>query len=221
MKRIIATLSALVIIAGGTTAGVIVADGNTEGPTVAADKPVPSRDSERASRNGTRNAISEIEQMAIDKQRAQKAYFLRLKNERLAKEKAAKLAAKKKQEAKVRAIAERQRRSEERARMRSQQNRKRLEYKPPAPRSNNNHTAPGGIAACIRKYESTNNYRALNSSSGASGAYQFMDATWRAVTGLPGKAMNYSPATQDAAFWKLWNGGRGARNWVTAPRCGY
>lgn len=85
----------------------------------------------------------------------------------------------------------------------------------PAPR----HVAPGGIAACIRKYESGDDYTAQNPSSTASGAYQFLDSTWQGVTGLPGRAMNYPPATQDAAFWKLWNNGRGASQWVTAFHC--
>jgi hypothetical protein len=83
------------------------------------------------------------------------------------------------------------------------------------------HRAPGGIAACIRKYESDGNYRAQNGHTSASGAYQFVDGTWHAVTGLSGHAKDYSPATQDAAFYKLWNGGRGAGNWVTAHKCGY
>ena len=83
------------------------------------------------------------------------------------------------------------------------------------------HSAPGGAAACIRKYESGGNYRAQNPSSSASGAYQFLDSTWRAVTGLSGSAKDYSPATQDSAFFKLWNGGAGAGNWTTAHLCGY
>jgi hypothetical protein len=83
------------------------------------------------------------------------------------------------------------------------------------------HSAPGGVAACIRKYESNGNYRAQNPSSSASGAYQFIDSTWRAVTGRSDRAMDAPPAVQDAAFYKLWDGGRGAHHWVTANRCGY
>lgn len=80
---------------------------------------------------------------------------------------------------------------------------------------------PGGVAACIRHYESHNNYRAENNVSSASGAYQFLDSTWHSVTGLPGRAKDYSPAVQDLAFFKLWAGGKGASQWTTAPLCGY
>lgn len=76
-----------------------------------------------------------------------------------------------------------------------------------------------GVAACIRKWESGGNYRAQNPNSTASGAYQFLDSTWQAVTGLSGRAMNYSVATQDRAFTKLWANGAGARQWVTAFHC--
>lgn len=75
------------------------------------------------------------------------------------------------------------------------------------------------IRFCIMQHESHGNYKALNRYSGASGAYQFMDATWHAVTGLSGKAMNYPPAVQDAAFYKLFANGKGARNWTTYSMC--
>lgn len=78
---------------------------------------------------------------------------------------------------------------------------------------------PGGIAACIRKWESGGNYTAQNPSSTASGAYQFLDSTWQHVTGLSGRAMNYPPSTQDSAFYKLWNGGAGSGQWTTAYHC--
>lgn len=99
--------------------------------------------------------------------------------------------------------------------------RKKVRTPVPQPTSTTAHSAPGGIAACIRKYESGGNYQAQNPSSSASGAYQFLDSTWTAVTGLPGSAKNYSPSTQDAAFFELWNNGAGAHNWVTAHLCGY
>lgn len=89
-------------------------------------------------------------------------------------------------------------------------------YRATAPASH-----PGGIAACIRLHESHGNYRAENNTSTASGAYQFLDSTWQSVTGLPGRAMDYPPAVQDRAFYKLWNGGKGANQWVTASLCGY
>ena len=78
---------------------------------------------------------------------------------------------------------------------------------------------PGGAAACIRKWESGNNYQAQNPSSTASGAYQFLDSTWQGVTGLSGRAMNYSPSIQDAAFYKLWANGAGRSQWTTGYHC--
>lgn len=81
------------------------------------------------------------------------------------------------------------------------------------------YTSPSGVASCIRKWESGGNYSAQNPSSTASGAYQFLDSTWRNVTGLSGRAMNYSPAIQDKAFYKLWNNGAGASQWTTSYHC--
>jgi hypothetical protein len=75
------------------------------------------------------------------------------------------------------------------------------------------------IAAHIRRCESGGNYRAQNSHSTASGAYQFINDTWRGVTGLPGSAKDYPPAVQDRAFIKLWAGGRGAHNWDASRHC--
>jgi hypothetical protein len=79
--------------------------------------------------------------------------------------------------------------------------------------------APSGSVAatfaCIRQAESSGNYSAVNSSSGAGGAYQFMPSTWRGLggSGLPQDA---PPAVQDAmalkAFqedgWSPWRGDR-------------
>jgi hypothetical protein len=78
-----------------------------------------------------------------------------------------------------------------------------------------------GIASCIAKYESGGNPRAQNPSSTASGLFQFLDSTWRAVTGLAGRAMDAPVSVQIAAFYKLWNGGRGANQWTTAHKCGW
>ena len=75
------------------------------------------------------------------------------------------------------------------------------------------------VRLCIMRHESGGNPKAHNP-SGASGLYQFMPITFRAVTGLPGNAADYSPAVQTAAFYTLFAGGRGARNWVTAGMCG-
>jgi hypothetical protein len=92
-------------------------------------------------------------------------------------------------------------------------------YKKKVTTSTKKHRAPGGIAACIRKYESGGNYRAQNPTSTASGAYQFINSTWRAITGRSDRAKDAPPSVQDAAFWKLWDGGRGASHWVTAKFC--
>jgi hypothetical protein len=227
MKRTFATLATVLAVAGTTS--FVVVESNTERPVVAADSQSDrGEEDHRASRNDTRQPlVSEIEQMAIDKRASQKAQAEErarklAEAEKRAEEEKARKAAKREVERKAALAA-----AIERARKQREANSKPRVYKPKVkqPRANtnnsNNHVAPGGIAACIRKYESGGNYRALNSSSGASGAYQFMDGTWQSVTGLPGKAMNYSPAQQDAAFWKLWNNGRGASHWVTAPKCGY
>jgi uncharacterized coiled-coil protein SlyX len=61
--------------------------------------------------------------------------------------------------------------------------------------------------------ESGGSYTKKNPNSSASGRYQFIDSTWRAVTGLPGSARDYPPSVQDEAARKLWNGGKGASNW--------
>ncbi|WMI33415.1 hydrolase [Streptomyces phage Kenrey] len=229
MKRTFATLATVLAVAGTTS--FVVVESNTERPVVAADSQSDrGEEDHRASRNETRQPLtSPAEEMAQMKRAMQKAQAEKLERERIAAEKRAKEEAARKEAARK---AEAQRRVElaaaaEKARKQREANSKPRVYKPKVqqPRANtnnsNNHVAPGGIAACIRKYESGGNYRALNPSSGASGAYQFMDGTWQSVTGLPGKAMNYSPAQQDAAFWKLWNNGRGASHWVTAPKCGY
>lgn len=75
------------------------------------------------------------------------------------------------------------------------------------------------VRLCIIAHESGGNPKAHNP-SGASGLYQFMPGTWHSITGLPGNAADYSVAIQTAAFYKLFNGGKGARNWVTAGMCG-
>lgn len=220
MKRTFATLATVLAVAGTTS--FMVVDSNTERPVVAADSQSDSReDDHTVSRSETRQPlVSEIEQMAQMKRDSQKAQADKLAREQKEAEKRAK--EKKAREAAAKE-AERQRlaAAAEKARKQREVNSKPRVTKPKVSQPTQNHVAPGGIAACIRKHESGGNYRALNSSSGASGAYQFLDSTWQNVTGLPGKAMNYSPAQQDAAFWKLWNNGAGANQWVTSGMCGY
>jgi hypothetical protein len=218
MKRTFATLATILAVAGTTS--FVVVESNTERPAKIADSQSDrSEYDHRSSRSETRQSIDEIKQLADDKRANQKA---------AAAERVRKIAEaeKRAQEKKAREIAEANRKAAleaaaEKARKQRQENYKPRVYKPKVTQPVQNHVAPGGIAACIRKYESGGNYTAQNPSSTASGAYQFLDTTWQAVTGLPGRAMNYSPAQQDAAFWKLWNNGRGASQWVTAGMCGY
>ena len=57
-------------------------------------------------------------------------------------------------------------------------------------------------------------------SAGASGFYQFLPSTWRGVGGSTPHAYLASKAEQDRLAAKLWNGGRGAGNWVCASLVG-
>jgi outer membrane biosynthesis protein TonB len=78
----------------------------------------------------------------------------------------------------------------------------------------------GGIAACIAKYESGGNPRAQNPHSSASGLYQFIDGTWNNFGGYS-RAMYAPVSVQTQKFYIVWNGGKGAGNWVVAHKCGY
>lgn len=81
------------------------------------------------------------------------------------------------------------------------------------------HTPPGGFLACVRRHESGGNYRAENPSSTASGAYQYLDSSWRTLSaraghGGYGHASHAPPWVQDAVAiytvnsgWSsAWNG---------------
>jgi hypothetical protein len=56
--------------------------------------------------------------------------------------------------------------------------------------------------------------------AGASGYYQFMTATWRALGGSTPHAYQASKAEQDRLAARLWAGGRGASNWDCAALVG-
>lgn len=77
-----------------------------------------------------------------------------------------------------------------------------------------------GIASCIAKYESGGNPRAQNPHSSASGLFQFIDGTWNYFGGYA-RAMYAPVAIQLQKFYIVWNGGRGAGNWVVAHKCGW
>lgn len=72
------------------------------------------------------------------------------------------------------------------------------------------------IKSAIRYCESGGSYTVVNS-IGAGGAYQFMPSTWRGL-GYSGVAQNASPATQDAAFDKLY-AQQGTSPWVSSKAC--
>lgn len=57
-------------------------------------------------------------------------------------------------------------------------------------------------------------------SAGASGYYQFIVSTWRGLGGSTPQAYMASKAEQDRLAARLWDGGRGARNWDCAAIVG-
>ena len=74
------------------------------------------------------------------------------------------------------------------------------------------HTPPGGFLACVRRHESGGNYQAKNPSSTASGAYQFLDSTWRTMSARAGHsgwghAASAPPHIQDAVAIHTVNSG--------------
>jgi len=77
--------------------------------------------------------------------------------------------------------------------------------------------APGSFRACVLRAESGGNYSAYNPSSGAGGAYQFLQSTWSGL-GFPGSPQTASPAMQDAAFAKEYAQG-GTSAWGPYDGC--
>ncbi len=83
-------------------------------------------------------------------------------------------------------------------------------------------TGPGGPWAIpwpIVQCESGGQNTPPNS-AGASGYYQFIPATWRALGGSTPHAYLASKAEQDRLAARLWAGGAGARNWDCAALVG-
>jgi len=80
------------------------------------------------------------------------------------------------------------------------------------------HTPSGGFLACVRRHESGGNYQAENPISTASGAYQWLDSSWRSVSRMAGysgwgHAADAPPHIQDAvSIWAVNNGYRSAWN---------
>lgn len=72
----------------------------------------------------------------------------------------------------------------------------------------------------IKWCESGGNYRAVNPASGASGAYQFLDSTWRALPQSKGyaKASFAPPVMQDRAARTLY-AQMGTRPWYASRAC--
>ena len=74
---------------------------------------------------------------------------------------------------------------------------------------------PEAIVMCESGGQNT-----LPNSAGASGYYQFIPATWRALGGSTPHAYLASKAEQDRLASRLWAGGAGARNWDCAALVG-
>jgi hypothetical protein len=80
------------------------------------------------------------------------------------------------------------------------------------------HNPPGGFLACVRRHESGGSYTAKNPNSTASGAYQFLDSTWRTMSARAGhagwgSARHAPPHVQDAvAIYTVNSGWRSAWN---------
>ena len=86
-------------------------------------------------------------------------------------------------------------------------------------RSSSRAAGLSGIARRVAQCESGLDPNAQNPVSSASGLFQFIDSTWRSVTGLAPPASAYSVDTQVNAFWELWDGGSGAGHWAPSQHC--
>jgi hypothetical protein len=80
-------------------------------------------------------------------------------------------------------------------------------------------TLPAVLSA-IKQCESGGNYTAVNPTSGASGAYQFLTSTWQSLSASAGYATAAAapPAVQDAAALALYNED-GTTPWASSESC--
>lgn len=79
-------------------------------------------------------------------------------------------------------------------------------------------SAPTGILDAIAECESRGSYTAQNPSSSASGKYQFLDSTWKAMGGSTARAKDASPAEQDRLAAKLL-AQQGTAPWAASQSC--
>jgi len=75
----------------------------------------------------------------------------------------------------------------------------------------------GGYESCVISRESGGNARAVNSSSGAGGLYQFLPSTWHSL-GYSGSPQNASVSTQRQAFQRLY-AQAGTSPWSPSDGC--
>lgn len=79
--------------------------------------------------------------------------------------------------------------------------------------SSGSSASPGSFQSCVLNAESGGNYSAVNPSSGAGGAYQFLPSTWSSL-GMSGSPQDASPAQQDQAFQELYSQ-QGSAPWAS------
>lgn len=78
--------------------------------------------------------------------------------------------------------------------------------------------APVDVREAIAQCESGGNYHAQNSSSTASGKYQFINGTWKAYGGSTARAKDASPAEQDVVFERAF-AAEGTGPWEASYDC--
>lgn len=89
-----------------------------------------------------------------------------------------------------------------------------------APAAEAKETRSSSVLSAIRERESGGDYRAQNRVSSASGAYQFIDATWRSLDASKGYSRaKYAPkSVQDAAARELLRE-QGTSPWNASKHC--